>query len=227
MAFNFGTLSNVSVESNGNSYLRAWTINHNVKLLGISDVVEGNGWRAWDFEFGNEDGVYRERIFEPSADADERPEYTPGKPSPSKWDKIQHFIMIVLDTYNHDKVEAFKKSAPKFKTFDDIINVLKKLLEGSTVTADLKLTGREYEGKIYAKLPTYVRLNSKTGDPFVPKDGKFLGNGLKFSEYELNEKAKFDNARPTDMAKVTGSENTISSKSDDIETDFDDLASLL
>lgn len=225
MAFNFGTLSNVSVESNGNSFLRPWTINKNVKFLGISDVIEGNGWRAWDFEFGNEEGIYRERVFEPGDDADDRPEYTEGKPSPSKWDKIQHFIMIVLDTYNHEKVDAFKRAAGSFKSFEDIINVLKKLLTDSKVTADLKLTGRTYEGKIYAKLPTYVRLNSKTGDAFVPRDGKFLGQDLKFSSYELGEKAKFDNAKPTDMSAVSAPKAATTTS--DVETNFDDLAALL
>ena len=73
MNFSFDGFSKIS-EPSSVSYLKPWNIYENVTFKGVSDPVSGNKsdgttWKAWDFTFECKEGVYSERIFEPTTTA--------------------------------------------------------------------------------------------------------------------------------------------------------------
>ena len=216
---NFGTVSKVSTEVSG-SFLRPWNIYNEVKFEGISDVVTGNrqdggSWRAWDFTFTCPQGSYKERIFEPNEQGQERRTVTNANghesPMPSDMERVLYFAAQVVDTFAHDKYDKYVAACAKISTFDQFIAILHKILDGSTVATSLLLAGRkDKSGTVYAVLPNFVRINSKTGEAFMSE--KFLGDNLAFTAWELGQKKAYESAKPTKMEE-----------SNDIDTSDDGL----
>ena len=225
----FKSFSEVSTPAEG-SYLKPWNIYKGVKFGGISDPVTGNRkdggtWKAWDFTFECEDGVYKERIFEPTTL--ERGEYN-GKVMPSDFERSQCFIAQVMSVYNPAGFEKLKQltAEGKIKTFEQFIEVVKKLLAKpvqSTADNDiqLKLCGRKtQDGKVYARLTNCA----------IGQDGKafmsaFLGKKLSFSAWEEGEKKRYESAAPSDpeASKPITTDIDASPTSGDDDIDFDEL----
>jgi hypothetical protein len=225
MALNFGNVASINTSAGGN-YLRAWNIYDDVKFDGISEEVsgkrqDGGTWRAWDFTFSCPQGTYRERIFEPNEAGQERRKVknANGHESemPSDMERVLYFAAQLVDTYAHDKYDKYVAACAKISTFDQFIALLHKILDGSTKTSSLLLAGRNNNGTVYAALPNFVRVNSKTGEAYTSE--RFLGDNLGFSAWELQQKKEYDNAAPTAM-KDTDSVPDVEKTNDD---DFDDL----
>jgi hypothetical protein len=226
MALNFGSVASIDTNAGG-SYMRAWNIYNDVKFDGISEEVSGNRkdggtWRAWDFTFSCPQGSYKERIFEPNEQGQERRKVknANGHESemPSDMERVLYFASQVVDTYAPDKYDKYVAACAKISTFDQFIALLHKVLDGTTKTSSLLLAGRNNAGTIYAALPNFVRVNSKTGEAYTAE--RFLGDNLGFSAWELGQKKIYEEARPTAMND---------SKVDDVksEENFDDIDSLL
>ena len=225
----FKSFSEVSTPAEG-SYLKPWNIYKGVKFGGISDPVTGNRkdggtWKAWDFTFECEDGVYKERIFEPTTL--DRGEYN-GKVMPSDFERSQCFIAQVMSVYNPAGFEKLKQltSEGKIKTFEQFIEVVKKLLAKPVQpTADndiqLKLCGRKtQDGKVYARLTNCAI--GQDGKPFM---SAFLGKKLSFSAWEEGEKKRYESAAPSDpeASKPITTDIDASPTSGDDDIDFDEL----
>ena len=226
MALNFGSVASIDTNAGG-SYMRAWNIYNDVKFDGISEEVSGNRkdggtWRAWDFTFSCPQGSYKERIFEPNEQGQERRKVknANGHESemPSDMERVLYFASQVVDTYAPDKYDKYVAACAKISTFDQFIALLHKVLDGTTKTSSLLLAGRNNAGTVYAALPNFVRVNSKTGEAYTAE--RFLGDNLGFSAWELGQKKLYEEARPTAMND---------SKVDDVksEENFDDIDSLL
>ena len=221
----FKSFSDISAPSES-AYLKPWNIYKKVKFAGVSDPITGNrndgeGWKAWDFTFECEDGVYRERIFEPTTM--ERGEYN-GKVMPSDFERTQCFIAQVLFIYNPKGLEKLKQltGEGKVKTFDQFMDVVKKLLEKPIVPTDdndiqLKLAGRNSNGRIYPRITNCA----------IGQDGKafmspFLGKKLTWSAWEEQQKRAYETSAPSDPeATKPIATNDIDTKSEDI--DFENL----
>ena len=226
MALNFGSVASIDTNAGG-SYMRAWNIYNDVKFDGISEEVSGNRkdggtWRAWDFTFSCPQGSYKERIFEPNEQGQERRKVknANGHESemPSDMERVLYFASQVVDTYAPDKYDKYVAACAKISTFDQFIALLHKVLDGTTKTSSLLLAGRNNAGTVYAALPNFVRVNSKTGEAYTAE--RFLGDNLGFSAWELGQKKIYEEARPTAMND---------SKVDDVksEENFDDIDNLL
>lgn len=226
MALNFGSVASIDTNAGG-SYMRAWNIYNDVKFDGISEEVSGNRkdggtWRAWDFTFSCPQGSYKERIFEPNEQGQERRKVknANGHESemPSDMERVLYFASQVVDTYAPDKYDKYVAACAKISTFDQFIALLHKVLDGTTKTSSLLLAGRNNAGTVYAALPNFVRVNSKTGEAYTAE--RFLGDNLGFSAWELGQKKIYEEARPTAMSD---------SKVEDVksEENFDDIDNLL
>ena len=226
MALNFGSVASIDTNAGG-SYMRAWNIYNDVKFDGISaedsgNRTDGGTWRAWDFTFSCPQGSYKERIFEPNEQGQERRKVknANGHESemPSDMERVLYFASQVVDTYAPDKYDKYVAACAKISTFDQFIALLHKVLDGTTKTSSLLLAGRNNAGTVYAALPNFVRVNSKTGEAYTAE--RFLGDNLGFSAWELGQKKIYEEARPTAMND---------SKVDDVksEENFDDIDSLL
>lgn len=225
MALNFGNVASINTNAGG-SYLRAWNIYNDVKFDGISEEISGNRqdggtWRAWDFTFTCPQGSYRERIFEPNEAGQERRKVknANGHESemPSDMERVLYFAAQVVDTYAPDKYDKYVAACAKISTFDQFIALLHKILDGTTKTASLLLAGRNNDGTVYAALPNFVRVNSKTGESYTSE--RFLGDNLGFSAWELQQKKAYESARPTAMEEG----NNLSNDEKKDEENFDDL----
>ena len=225
MALNFGNVASINTNAGG-SYLRAWNIYDDVKFDGISEEISGNRqdggtWRAWDFTFTCPQGSYRERIFEPNEQGQERRtvKNANGHESemPSDMERVLYFAAQLVDTYAHEKYDKYVAACAKISTFDQFIALLHKILDGATKTSSLLLAGRNNNGSVYAALPNFVRVNSKTGEAYTSE--RFLGENLGFSAWELQQKKAYENAKPTPMNNEVGNADNTSGG----EENFDDL----
>ena len=97
----------------------------------------------------------------------------------------------------------------KFKRTERI----KALAGKDKVETNLKLVGRNNNGTVYAALPNACGLN-KEGDIFPTN---FIGDNLFFTNYELTQQKKYQNAKPTPM------EDNNPDKSDSDDLNLDDI----
>ncbi len=231
--FNFGTIVDVKVSS-GNQ-LRPWKIYDMVKFGGISEPSVGNTkdggtWKAWDFTFNCPEGTYRERIFEPTAQSLERKEVdgqNGGKRQlPSDLETIQQKIAQIVSAYTKDGMEKLKMLSDKGKlnniTFEQFINIIKKLLEHPIEPTkehniQLKLQGRTaQDNRTFARLPNAAISND--GSVFMEK---FIGTGLTMTPYELGKAKEYESAKPTNMAAVDAPITTDSPSDESAGQDVD------
>ena len=224
MTLNFGTLATTQTSSS-NLHLRPYNIYEGVKFAGIEGPItgtsaQGNSWKAWDFKFECSEGTYSERIFDPSigkgAERNEvkRNDGTVAK-LPSDWERTQAFLAQVGHTYNPEGFAKVQENAGKVSSFEQLIELFKKCIGQPTVTTNLKLTGRNNNGSVYASLPTFVRINSSTGEVFTSDN--FLGDKVAFSSWEKSKKTEYENAKPTNVAATTSISVDTSAKSDDFD----------
>ena len=234
MKMNFGSVAEINTTASGN-YLRPWNVYKNVKFNGISEPVtgttkDGDTWRAWDFTFTSPQGDYKERVFEPKDE--NRGSYKNANGHevelPSSFERILNMAAQLIDAYNPTKKDSFNDYCVKkvnavedpHKQFDLFIAGLKKVIEGTDNTADLLLAGRTTDGKVYASLPNFVRINSNTHEAYTSE--RFVGHDLCLSSYEKGEQDKYNSARPTNMDKTENKPNASKGSEDSIEN-FDDL----
>lgn len=234
MALNFGS-AEISVSSSNR--LRPWNIYEHVKFAGIEEsTVKGKQdpnaeYKVYDFKFSCPDGTYTERIFEPNEKSIERRKFpnAHGHESevPSDFERIKAFAKLLVLTFNPAKKDAFEEACGKISTFADYIKILTKVLANSAVETKLKLAGRNSGGTVYAALPTFVRINSKTGECFISEP--FIGDKVAWNPWEFSKKQAFENATPTNMSSVVpsgdleGSQSTVIENGSDAIADFESL----
>lgn len=230
MALNFGTLATTQTTSTS-TYLRPYNIYEGVKFAGIEGPVtgtsaQGNSWTAYDFKFECKDGNYSERIFEPTEKSTERRTVTnaQGHDSelPSDFERTMAFLAQVGNVFNPDGFKKLQEASSKIKDFTTMINAFKKFIGTPETTTNLKLSGRNSNGTVYASLPTFVRINSKTGEVFTSDN--FLGDKVAFSAWELQKKSEYENAKPTNVSSIK--DTSLDSMSNESSDDLDGLDEL-
>lgn len=224
----FGSLATTQAVSTNNR-LRAWNIYENVKFDGIEGPVTGTGqtgneWKAYDFKFSCPEGIYVERIFEPTEKSIERRSFPNANghdvEMPSDWERTRSFIAQLVAVYNPEGYKVLQENSSKIKSFEQMIALVSKLMEGCDTTTSLKLAGRNNNGTVYATLPRFVSINSKTHECYTSDN--FVGDKVAFSAWELKQKNSYESAKPTEMTD-TGvaslSEDTpVASNDEDIDS---------
>ena len=227
MNFDFNGFSQISEPSSVN-YLKPWTITEKVSFKEVSEPItgktkDGGEWKAWDFVFESPEGIYSERIFEPTTT--ERGQYN-GKELPTDFERSQQFVVQVLAAYNPKGLDKLRTltATGKIKSFEQFIAAVKKLLENTTATVKLKLQGRKTTSadgtsRWYAKLP-----NASIGQDGKVFMSKFIGETVPdFNSWELSQKKQYDEGAPSNP-EITApiKANDIDTSSDD-DIDFSDL----
>lgn len=235
--FNFGTLATTQV-SNSSAYLRPWNIYSDVKFEGVEGPTSGvsqagTKWEKYEFVFSSPDGKYTESIFTPVAGKSNiRGKFTNSEGHevelPSEFERTMAFIAQVGNTFNPDGYKILQEKSSKIKDFATLIQVFNKVIGQPDVKTNLKLVGKESsDGKVYAKLPTFVRINSKTGEAFTSDN--FVGDNVAFTAWELGKKKDYDNAKPKSVAPAgiqTAIDTDVTADAPQQATS-DDLADLL
>ena len=228
--FNFGGLAETSFTNNGPQYLRPYDI-YEVNLTNIKkDVLKGKdgteyGVVALEFKgCGDIKGVYTHNLFIPNKDADfeRRVNETSGTPYPSAFEQFQYTLMQLTQVINPKGADKIKENASKLKSMDQFIDLITKALTGKNdVKFFLKLVGRTQNGSTFATLPNACVLSKTATSDTKPSALNFVSldkSLLFFSNYELTQMKKYQEAKPTPMA-----DNNPDEKDSDIDLDNIDV----
>lgn len=228
MDFNFSNLANASFSNeNSTQYLKPFDI-YTVKLTKIEKgELKGSKdpnaiYPIVTLEFtgtGDSHGIFTKNLFIPTSEKDsERPEYENLNghkyQRPSRMENFQYTLMQLVHVLNPAGEAKIMENASKIKSTDQFIDLIIKALTGKDdVETKLKLVGRNANGTTYAELPNACGLN-KEGNIFPIN---FIGDNLFFSNYEIEQQKKYQNAKPTDMETVTEEEPSDEINLDDID----------
>ena len=229
MNFNFSNLGNTSFTNDGPQYLKADDI-YEVNLTKIEKTTlngkDGTVYNVVALEFkgcGDNKGVYSHNLFVPHKDEDfvRRTNSTTGAKYPSAFEQFQYTLMQIAQVINPSGAQKIIENASKLKTIDQFIDlIIKALTNKSDVKVYLKLVGRVVNGVRYANLPNACVLGKDANDDTKPSALNFISadrDKLQFSNYELSEMKKYQNAKPTNMDKVEKAED------DSSEVNIDDI----
>jgi len=222
MGFNFNSIAEQNYSSTAGQYLRPYGI-YKVNLTKIEKTTltgkDGTEYPVIAIEFsgcGEDKGVFTNNIFIPNKESDmERRTLKNANGHEnqvaSNFENFQFTLMQIVHALNPTGEEKIKANASKIKTIDQFIDLIIKALTGKeNIETELKLVGRKNptNGVEYASLPNACGINKK-GEIFPVN---FIGENLFFSNYELTQQKKYQNATPTNMDKVD-------EKSDDVDID--------
>ena len=225
--FDFGSFAKeTSVSSN--NYLRPYSVYENVKFAGIEGPTSGtsangNDWTRYDFIFSCPDGTYKESVFAPNNPEKDtqRSKVTNANGHetelPSNFERTMEFLKYVGKTFNPAGLEKLQKVSGKIGSFAEFIEAFKKCIGTPDTTTTMKLGGRVNQGSVYAALPNYLAVNSKTGEVFI-RDHVF-GDKVALSAWELSKKKEYESAKPTDMSKKKNNINKESNSDDSQSVD--------
>lgn len=203
--------------------LKPWNI-YEVTFKGIEPVTgkskEGKEWAALKIKFAGESGIFEPMIFCPMDEkGSERPS---GKTGDREWtmpSQLENFMYGIAhigeklgkkETW--EKMRGVTYELPK--DFDKIIKNLAQVVSTSVgKTTNLKVVG---DNRGYAALPSYVNL-SKEGQAYISNN--WLGENLAFTPYEIKQKEKQQNAKPSSVDTTT--EKEVDSSDNDGDLNYD------
>lgn len=231
MSFNFNL--NEVKQSSSSMYLKPYNIYENVSLSGVDITggtsASGNDWKAISLTFECHDGIYKHNIFYVTNDKDfERGTFdTPNggkRELPSKWENARDTMAAVGFAFFPEDFAKIQQSSSKAKSFDDIAKLFVKAAQKNLnrVSTEMKIIGRNSNGKMYATLPSCTGIacasdekkaasnNVNVGDWYTWMVSPF-GKNLTFSDYEQRQKEALNTAKPTKMTEPEKQEDNTES----------------
>lgn len=239
--FDFGTFANVKTSDNV-KYLKPYTINKDV-IIKSTEIKEGtsasgNKWKSLVITFGNNDGIHIDNTFfldinDPKTIERGSVDMPNGgkRPLPSRWEQTSYKLAAIGRAFAADQIDKFNIAVKKIKTFDEFIKYYKSMLDKvvNKTATNMKLTGRNSNGHIYATLPNCVGIAQATTEEKAKANGVQVGewytwmvnpfgDNLSFTAYEESKRNELNNAKPT---KIEEEPTGINDISDDV--DFESL----
>ena len=230
--FDFNDVKTTSAVNSSVATLKHYGI-YKVKFDGLEQsTIQGKkdpnaSYSVINMKFTSDEGNFTKNLFVPSTEEDgKRPEYTRDAGTtynrPSRFENFKWTLLQLVQTINPEGYKKIQANSSKIKSMDDFIKLVIGIAEqkkGSELY--LKLVGREVNNadgttSTFAEIPNVCGLNKKN-ELFITNFVSLNANGLKFSNYEEQQKAKYANATPTSMPATNP----------DTEDDDLDLASLL
>ena len=213
--FNLSNTNGIAV-----TRLQPWTIN-SVVFKGVEEksgtAKDGNTWKAIQFKFSGDKGIFEPMFFCPKEGGDQR---LTGETAGRKWElpsqieqlacTIAHVVGTLAPT-NYAKLQNVSLDLPK--DFDKLVEIVKKALAPAVNKAiNIKLVG---DNKGYATVPNFI--NVKDGSVHIYNN--WLGENLAFSSSEIKKMEKIKNTKPTEIEK----DITPDDDSDDDGLDLDNI----
>lgn len=224
------SLNDSQVSSKASNYFKPYTINEidTIKAEYVNGTsASGKAWNALDVTFTGKDGQHKERFFIPNNDEEgiKRPTSNDGKIKyPSPYEILKQLATHVLGVYAPTAFEKFKTYCTKVKNMKQFLDGFVKLVnEAPKNTTTLKLVGRNSNGTLYARLPRTCGIVKDEEGHFTNQTYpiNFLGDKLTFTAYELGEKNKLENAKPTKMDdSVVASIDSVANDEEDMDLDL-------
>ena len=253
MAFNFGSLAEAK-PTNSTSYLKPYQIYPNVEIKS-AEVKEGTKqdgttWKSLNITFGNEEGVHKHSIFYPNEKDPKdvnRPEFdlpNGGKRyGASSIEELQNQIASIGFAYFPEDLEKLQGMLSKISTVEQLMAVFKKFIDNNIgkVKTNMKLVGRNSNGRVYASLPKFTGIAEAKDDKRAAENGVEVGEWytwrispfndnpakLAFSNYELKQAKALEDAKPTNVDPSNTDTDAINNFDTSTESNDEDLANLL
>lgn len=199
--------------------LKPWTISK-VALKSVElktgTSQEGRDWKAIQFNFEGDDGIFEYKVFCPGDKGDER---TVGTTNGKDWElpsaleqlqfSIAH-ICTALAPEEFKKLQGIELDLPK--DFEKLAKAVNQVLAKAIgVDTNIKLVGNN---KGYADVPKFVNIYRTSKEAFI--SNKWLGENLAFTPYEVQQMTKAKNSTPTPVPETT----PIDDSEDDDEIDL-------
>jgi hypothetical protein len=255
MAFNFGSLAKTK-PSTSSSYLKPYEIHQNVAIKGTEikegTSANGNPWKSLVITFGNDNGIYNHSIFWITSDKDFERTTTDmangGKRElPSQWERTRDTMAAIGFAFAPTAFEKLQQVSSKAKSFDDIALTFKKILDSvvDKVTTNMKLVGRNSDGRVYATLPNCTGIAQAHSEEVAARNEVEVGEWytwmvspfsddltkLAFTAYEEKQANSLKNAKPTPVstskAETDAVNNFDAPASNTEDVNFDDLLATL
>ena len=231
--FSFNGLGETSFTNNGPQYLRPYDI-YEVNLTKIEQTSlkgkDGTEYPVIAMEFtgcGDQTGVYTHNLFIPNKDSDfeRRTNETSGAKYPSAFEQFQYTLMQLTEVINPKGAAKIKENASKLKSMEQFIDLIIKALSGKTdVKFFLKLVGRTQNNQTFSTLPSSCVLGKDAKPETKPSALNFVSLDkklLNWSNYELTQMKKYQEAKPTVM-KTTDDSNPDEADEVDLDIDLDE-----
>ena len=231
--FSFNGLGETSFTNNGPQYLRPYDI-YEVNLTKIEQTSlkgkDGTEYPVIAMEFtgcGDQTGVYNHNLFIPNKDEDfeRRTNETSGAKYPSAFEQFQYTLMQLTEVINPKGAAKIKENASKLKSMEQFIDLIIKALSGKTdVKFFLKLVGRTQNNQTFSTLPSSCVLGKDAKPETKPSALNFVSLDkklLNWSNYELTQMKKYQEAKPTVM-KTTDDSNPDEADEVDLDIDLDE-----
>lgn len=231
--FSFSGIGETSFVNNGPQYLRPYDI-YEVNLTKIErDTLKGKDGTEYPvvaLEFtgcGDKNGVYNHNLFIPTKDEDfeRRVNSTTGAHYPSAFEQFQYTLMQLTQVINPKGADKIKENASKLKSMDQFIDLIIKALTGKAdVKFFLKLVGRVQGNQTFSTLPSACVLGKDAKPDTKPSALNFVSTdqkALNWSNYELTQMKKYQEAKPTPMKDNSDNPDEVDADVD-LDIDLDD-----
>lgn len=232
--FSFNGLNETSFTNNGPQYLRPYDI-YEVNLTKIEQTSlkgkDGTEYPVIAIEFtgcGDQTGVYNHNLFIPTKDSDfeRRTNETSGAKYPSAFEQFQYTLMQLTEVVNPKGAAKIKENASKLKSMEQFVDLIIKALSGKTdVKFFLKLVGRVQNNQTFSTLPSSCVLGKDAKPETKPSALNFVSLDkklLNWSNYELTQMKKYQEAKPTAMKDKTDDNPDTADADVDLDIDLDD-----
>jgi hypothetical protein len=221
MNLNFNSISETNYSSTSGKYLKPYDIYQvnltkieKTELKGKKDPSKIYPIVTLEFkEVGDSGKMFTDKLFIPVTEEDMERQVIKNNEGhenlrPSRFENYQYTLMQIVHAINPTGEEKIKNNASKIKTIDQFTDLIIKALSGKeSVNVYLKLIGRKNDNVMYAALPSSCGLN-KNKEIFATNFISSNKEDLFFSNYEETQKKLYQNAKPTDMTKITKDEKT-------------------
>jgi hypothetical protein len=177
---------------------------------------------------GEQTGVYNHNLFVPTKDSDfeRRTNETSGAKYPSAFEQFQYTLMQLTEVINPKGAAKIKENASKLKSMEQFIDLIIKALSGKTdVKFFLKLVSRVQNNQTFSTLPSSCVLGKDAKPETKPSALNFVSLDkklLNWSNYELTQMKKYQEAKPTAMKDNTDENPDTADADVDLDIDLDD-----
>lgn len=200
--------------------LKPWTIEE-VVFKGVElkkgTNKEGNEWKAIQFKFSGNNGIFEPMFFCPKEGGDERPSGKTGDREwvmPSQIEQLAFTLSHVVGTLSPAGYAALQKVSLNLpEQFDKLVEYVQKAVKPAlNKTTHIKLVA---DNRGYAAVPNFININND-GECYLSNN--WIGDNLAFSAYEIKKMEQSKNAKPTD---VENDDLSTSNETDDTNDDLD------
>lgn len=232
--FSFNGLNETSFTNNGPQHLHPYDI-YEVNLTKIEQSSlkgkDGTEYPVIAMEFtgcGDQTGIYTHNLFVPNKDSDfeRRTNETNGAKYPSAFEQFQYTLMQLTEVVNPKGAAKIKENASKLKSMEQFVDLIIKALSGKTdVKFFLKLVGRTQNNQTFSTLPSACVLGKDAKPETKPSALNFVSVDkklLNWSNYELTQMKKYQEAKPTAMKDKTDDNPDTADADVDLDIDLDD-----